>query len=457
MALCRLTNVFLGGFWNSAGHIFFALPVEGIMTVPEQGGEPRKFLSPDSSRDEFDFHTPFLMPDGEGILAILHSSDNWTSKILLLNGRDHRMLLNIPNSYLWNPAYSSTGHLVFGEDSPRYGVWAAAYSPTLEGAHNEPFLVKNGARSPSLASDGTLACVAGPRSVMRLAWVSRSGVVQRFIGEPLDQLRFPAVSPDGRKIAVVAYLNGVMDVWIYDLQQGIQTRLPTEASMDRFPVWSPGSDTVVFLSGTWGGKQNVVRMHAEAGGVVDTLQQGEYSPVSWTRDGRYILLLKDQAISYLDMTELKPRPRLVDISARVAGPRLSPDGRYVAFVSEETGRNEIYVAPFPEGGRKVRASLRGGIQPKWARGGKELFFLENESIASVSVSHGPALKIGTPQILFSPDSIRGNVREFGTRSYDPAPDGEHIVVIVEAESSNEESSILLLENWQAGNGITKKP
>jgi hypothetical protein len=126
-------------------------------------------------------------------------------------------------------------------------------------------------------------------------------------------------------------------------------------------------------------------------------------------------------------------------------------------VSEETGRGEVYVAPFPQGGRKWRVSLRGGIQPKWARGGEELFFFENENIASVSFTDRPVLKIGNPQILFSPDSIRGNIRELGTRSYDPAPDGKHFVVVVEAESSDEESSILLLENWQVGAGNVKKP
>jgi predicted Ser/Thr protein kinase len=457
VALCKMPNNFLGAFWNSDGHIIFALPTLGLQTVPEQGGDPRNALSPDSSRGEFDFHTPSLMPDGEGILAILHGSDNWTSKVQLLQGQNRRTLIDIPNSYLWGPHYSSTGHIVFGEDSPRYGIWAAAFSPTSEGTLNEPFLVKSGAHSPSVARDGTLACVAGPRSVMRLAWVSRTGHIDRFIGEPLDQLRFPAVSPDGKKIAVSAYLSGVMDIWIYDLQQGVQTRLPTEASQDRFAVWSPGSDTVVFACGSWGVKQNVVRTRSDAGGILDTLLPGSYLPASWSRDGRYLVLLEGQSIAYIDMREPNPRPRIVDVSAKASGPRLSPDGKYVAFVSEETGRGEVYVAPFPQGGRKWRVSLRGGIQPKWARGGEELFYFENENIASVSFTDRPVLKIGNPQILFSPDSIRGNIRELGTRSYDPAPDGKHFVVVVEAESSDEESSILLLENWQVGAGNVKKP
>ena len=248
-----------------------------------------------------------------------------------------------------------------------------------------------------------------------------------------------------------------MDIWIYDLQQGTQTRLPTDASADRFPVWSPGGDTVVFQSGTWGGQLNLVRRRADGSGSIDTLLQGSYEPVSWSRDGKYLISVKSEEITYIDMGDSRPRPRVVGVSAKVVEARLSPDGKYIAFVSEETGRPEVYVTPFPEGGRKWRASMRGGVQPKWAKGGKELFFLENGNVSSVSFADRPSLRIGNPQILFSPDRIRGYVYDTGTRSYEPALDGEHFVVVTEAESSGEESSILLLENWQAGIGDGKKP
>jgi serine/threonine protein kinase/WD40 repeat protein len=457
VTLCKFSPNFLGAFWNSAEHIIFATSREGIFSIPEQGGDPKNVLAPDSSQGEFDFHFPSSMPDGESFLAILHGSDNWTSKVMLLHGQTRRTVLDIPNAYLSSPTYALTGAILFSESSPRYGIWAMAFSPTTKGPGSEPFLIKGGAHSPSVSSDGTLVCIAGPRSVQRMAWVSRKGRVERFIGEPLDQLRFPLISPDGKRIAVAAYLNGVMDIWIYDLQHGTQTRIPTEGSLDQYPVWSPGSDTLAFVSGTWVGQVSLVRTRAEAGGVIDTVLPGPFVPVSWSRDGRYIVSNKNSEVIYIDMRENKPRPRTVDVSARATGVRLSPDGRYLAFVSEETGRREVYVAPFPQGGRKWRVSVRGGVQPKWAKGGKELFFLENENVASVSFADRPAIKIGNPQILFSPDSIRGYINDLGTRSYDPAADGEHFVVVTESESNDEEPSILLLENWQGGTGATKKP
>jgi serine/threonine protein kinase len=457
VSLCKLSFNFVGGYWNNSGHIIFATALQGMFSIPEQGGDPKSVLARDSSRGEFDFHTPSLMPDGESILAILHSSDNWTSRVLLLREQTRRTVLDIPNAYLSRPSYVSTGHLVFSEDSPRYGIWAMAFSPTAERSLGEPFLVKDGAHSPSIAHDGTLVCVAGPRSVQRMAWVTRNGRVERFIGESLDQLRQPTISPDGRRIAVAAYLNGVMDIWIYDLQQGTQTRLPSPGSLDQCPLWSPRSDTLAFMSGTWGGEYFLARTRAEAGGVIDTVLPGPYLPLSWSRDGRYIISSDNDHLIHIDTREKNPKPKIVNVPGKVVTPRLSPDGRYVAFVSDETGRREVYVALFPEGGRKWRASVRGGKEPKWTRGGKELCFLEGGNIASVSVSDPPALTIGAPQILFSPDSIRGYVYAFGTRSYDPSADGEHFVVVTEAESSDEEPSVLLLENWQAGIGGAKKP
>jgi eukaryotic-like serine/threonine-protein kinase len=457
VALCKISRNYLGAYWDPSGHIIFAMAGTGIFSIPEQGGEPRNVLAPDSSQGDFDFHSPYAAPDGESMLAVLHGKDNWVSKVLVLRGQTRRTILEIPNAYLSRPTYSSTGHLLFSEDSPRYGIWAIEFSPTAEGSLSEPFMVKDGAHSPSVSLDGTLVCVAGPRSVQQMAWVSRSGRIERFIGEPLDQLRQPMISPDGKKVAVAAYLNGVMDIWIYDLQQGTQTRLPTEGSLDMEPVWSPGSDTLAFQTGKWGGTVSIVRTRAEAGGVIDTLLTGSQNLVSWSRDGKFIVYVKDQQIAYIDLRESKPKPRYVDVSAKVSGARLSPDGRYVAFVSEETGRREVYLAPFPGGGRKWRASLRGGEQPKWAKGGKELIFLVQDKLTSVSFDDHPAVRIGTPQILFSPDSIRGYLSLFSWRWYDPSPDGEHFVVVTETESSNEEASVLLLENWQAGIGSGKKP
>ncbi len=457
VALCKISRNYVGAFWNPSGRIIFAMAGTGIFSIPEQGGDPRVVLSPDSSQGDFDFHSPYAAPDGESILAVLHGRDNWVSKVLVLRGQTRRTILEIPNSYLSRPTYSSTGHLLFSEDSPRYGIWAIEFSPTAEGSLSEPFMVKDGAHSPSVSLDGTLVCVAGPRSVQQMGWVSRSGHIEHFIGEPLDQLRQPMISPDGKKVAAAAYLNGVMDIWIYDLQQGTQTRLSTEGSLDMEPVWSPGSDTLAFQTGKWGGTASIVRTRAEAGGVIDSLLMGLQNLVSWSRDGKFIVMVKDQQVAYINLRESKPKPRYVDVSAKVSGASLSPNGRYVAFVSEETGRREVYIAPFPGGGRKWRASVRGGVQPKWAKGGKELFFLVQDKLASVSFDDRPTVRIGTPQILFSPDSIRGYLSLFDWRWYDPAPDGEHFVVVTETESSNEESSVLLLENWQAAIGGGKKP
>jgi dipeptidyl aminopeptidase/acylaminoacyl peptidase len=455
--LCNFQGNILGAYWTPAGRIVFGLAGTGIFSVPEQGGDPKLILAPDRSRSEFDFHQPSPLPDGASLLAILHGSDNWTSKILLLRGENRRTVLDIPGAYLSKPQYTSTGFILFAEDSPRYGIWAAAFSPGAEGSTGEPFLVQSGAHSPSVADDGTLVCVAAPRPVKRLAWVTRTGRVERFIGEPLDQLRMPAISPDGKRVAVVAYLNGVMDVWIYDIQQGTQTRLPTEGSADWNPVWAPGSDTIAFSSGSWGSQLNLMRRRTDGGGAMDTLLQGSYAPASWSRDGRYLVCRKDQNIVYLDLREKHPHPTIVDVATKSSAVCLSPDGAYIAFVSEETGRNEVYVAPFPGGGRKWRASTQGGSQPRWARGGKELLFFVNDRIASVGFTDHPAISFGKEQFLFSPDSIRGFIQDMGTRSFEPTADGEHFVIVVEAEASAEEPSVLLLENWQTGNGNTRRP
>jgi Tol biopolymer transport system component len=249
-----------------------------------------------------------------------------------------------------------------------------------------------------------------------------------------------------------------MDVWIFDVAQGIQMRLPTSASLDNSPIWSPTGDRIAWISGTWGGDQNLVSQRSDGVGPLDTLVLGAYTPIAWTPDGRQIVCVSNGQLFVADIGDRHARPKLFDVSSKVFfRARLSRDGKYLAYVSAETGRREVYITPFPGGGRKWRGSTAGGILPGWTDGGKELVYLQGGMIWSVRFADHAGVVVSDSRALFSPDTLRGFLYDFSQRAFDPAPDGQHFAVVTEAESDDREPSIILLENWQAGMGGGKKP
>lgn len=241
----------------------------------------------------------------------------------------------------------------------------------------------------------------------RLVWFDRNGKELGTVGSPSDYLR-PRISPDGRRIAVdiIDPQSGFYDIWIQDLIRGTSTRFTFEAGNDSAPLWSPDGKQLVFTSvrKTLG---DLYQKPASGTGSEELLVSSKEFKVaySWSADGRYFSFTTNDPKSKFDIwawpvAEKKAFP-VVNREFNEVAPYLSPDAQWLAYVSDESGRNEVYVQPFPDATGKWQVSTSGGTHPVWSRNGKEIFYVApDEMLMVVEVSTSPAFEAGQPRPLF---------------------------------------------------------
>jgi Tol biopolymer transport system component len=272
------------------------------------------------------------------------------------------------------------------------------------------------------------------------------------VGEPLQGFFYPALSPDGRRVAVETMENVNLDIWVYDLERGARTRLTSHPATDVVPVWSPDSERLAFSSYRPG---NIDVFMAPADGSA-----GDKAIVSgptnervsdWSSDGRrivYSLLTADNGfdIWYAEQSggDWKLMPFLQTASHEYAA-KLSPDGRYIAYMSDETGRDEIYVRPFPAGQTKWPISTSGGRLVRWRRDGRELFYTHDGALFGVPVQTGPGFRPDAPSRLFSHPAFVFQLL-VSEPNYDVAPDGERFLI---PERVGGDRKIHVVQNWLA--------
>ena len=284
-----------------------------------------------------------------------------------------------------------------------------------------------------------------------LLWIDRSGKPDRALSEPGLFYACPRLSPDGRKVAVDVFdtAKDTSDIWIYDAATGVRTKFVVGSSQyPQSPVWSPESDRIAFFSYRKGGGTTLF-VKLINGATKDVLLESadENIPEDWSPEGHFVSLstLPKQGrrafqIWVLNMVgDRKAAPFAIEAPHQEES-RFSPDGRWIAFQSEESGKPEVYVRPFPGPGGQWQVSTAGGGSPRWRRDGKELFFLSADNkIMVVPVRLGPTFQAGSPAALFSvrPDS-----------AYDASADGQRFLV---NSPSGEEVSppMTLLTDWTA--------
>ena len=386
---------------------------------------------------------PHVLPEGKGTLFVAQKGrDDWTLAVVSFEtGETH--LLNESGTY---PRYAASGHLVFAREGT---LFAAAFdlarlettSPAVpvlsdvgQGGAGEAYY--------DIASDGTLIYISGQtKPETGLVWVDRQGETRLLGPRRRASWRTPRWSPDGRfVVAALEPQDGPPDLWLTDIARESLTRFTSDPPNTR-PVWSPDSRSVIYLKG-----QTSVRQPTETTEPPVTLAEcGEPQAVS--SDGQLLLCDRrgeaedfDIVLVRLDGSgEAEP---LLDSRFDEHDGRLSPDDRWLAYVSDESGRAEVYVQPFPDLGRKIRISVDGGKEPAWSRDGRELFYRHERVLYSVPFS--AAGEAGRPTPLFSGDFWTGtNVR--GTY-YDVSLDGQHFVMI-QSEPSEVRPEIHVVLNW----------
>jgi Tol biopolymer transport system component len=312
----------------------------------------------------------------------------------------------------------------------------------------------------SVSETGVLAYLTGPADVggsagvsSQLVWFDRNGKQNGTLG---NQARYRdlELAPDGGRVAVSLFdlARRDFDIWLLDIARGLRTRFTFDPADELTSVWSPDGSRVVFSSPRKGRFDLYQKASSGAGVEEDLLVDSlDKYPVDWSPDGRFVLFAVRAPKTGLDLWVLpladrKAFPLLHTPFGEISG-RFSADGRWIAYVSNESGRNEVYVTPFPGPGGKWQVSTAGGNQPRWRRDGKEMFYLgpDNTLMAAAVNGQDSAFEVGAVRSLFD---TRAPSRWSGRSAYDVSADGQRFLVNTLAERAAA-APITLVVNWPA--------
>jgi dipeptidyl aminopeptidase/acylaminoacyl peptidase len=355
------------------------------------------------------------------------------------------------------PVYASSGHLVFQSSLNNNDLLAAPFSLKSLQFTGERFPIRENASRPSVARDDTLVYWESSGTRMKqMVWRDRRGTKIGTIGQPQLSLEMPELSPDGRQVLVRSTETGSYDIWVHDVARGVKQRLTFDPALEDRPIWLPRGDRFSFSSNRRGeGGQDIYVQAADGTGEAQPLlasPAGEFA-YDWSADETYVVFSQNHG--GMDLYYLKRKddgsgydsvPFVVSRFDTLS-PKLSPDGKYLAYESNESGTYEVYVQPFPQGGGKEPVSVNGGRQPRWRGDGKELFYVEGNALVAVPVTTASGFSAGEPQRLF--EAAPGAFVDRGRR-YTVTPDGQKFIIVEDAEGNGAAMpTIQVTQNWFA--------
>jgi serine/threonine protein kinase/Tol biopolymer transport system component len=308
------------------------------------------------------------------------------------------------------------------------------------------------AAAVSVSTPGLVAYRSGGPSRRQLAWFDRSGRPSGTVGQPDENdLLGPELSPDGRRVAVLRSIRNARNVWLVDVDRGVPTPFTDDPSSAQNPQWSPDAGRIAFQS-VLGDRPGLYAWPLAAASSKELLVPGAAGPQDWSHDGRFLVYTTNDPKTRGDLWTVPlagdrtPVP-FANSSYDESSGQFSPDGRWIAYRSDESGRYEIYVQPFPGPGERRRVSSDGGTEPRWRADGREIFYISPDAkmIAVPFRSSGPAPGIGTPVTLFQTRKVRGGTGNV-QQQYDVSPDGRFLINVNADE--NVASPIMLIMNWK---------
>jgi Tol biopolymer transport system component len=402
-----------GGSWNEDGVILFApKPLGELYRVASAGGTPTPLTRLDSSRGELAHYYPYFLPDGHHFLYLAIGSQPELEGLRVgsLDSKESKPLVNTHSS----GAYAPPGYLLFLGDRT---LMAQRFDADRFVIAGEPFPVADDVDriGPvrlalfSVSRTGVLVSRSGSSEATQLTWFDRQGEQLGTIG-PIANYSAPWLSPDERRVTFTSGVRegGDSDVWSIDVARGTLTRFTFDRAPDMSPVWSPDGGRILFAS-LRDGHGDLYQRAASGGGADEVLVQSDFLkfPNDWSADGKFILYQEMNPKTSHDLWVFpltggqKQFPVLKTPFDERQG-RFSPDGRWIAYASNESGPWQVYVRSFPDSGGKWQVSTNGGGQPQWRGDGRELFYVSaDRKLMAVDVNgNGPTFDAGTPKELF---------------------------------------------------------
>jgi len=440
----------MGVDW-SGDQLVFTAGFAGLRRVPA-GGEPEVLTVLDRDRREKSHRFPQVLPGGEAVLFTLATSttDSWDDAsiaVASMKTGEHKVVLEGGT----HARYSPTGHLVYAR---RGSLHAVAFDLRKLEVTGQPVPVLPqvmtdlaiGVAQFDLSDAGTLVYAPGLSRTndRRVMWVDRAGRVEPLIETPRP-FGGLSLSRDGRTLALD--LNGgINSIWLYEIPRGTLTRWTSE--WDNFgPVWDPTGQQIAFASGR-SGPFNLYKQPVEGMGPAERLTTSDYTQTaaSWSPDGAFLAFHEDAGETGVDVWmlslsgERRPAPFLKG-RANEMWPAFSPNGRYVAYQSDETGEFEIYLRQFPGGGGMRQVSTGGGSYPVWNPNGKELFYRNGDKMMAVAVETEGELVLGRTAVLFQGPSPSGY------SNFEVTPDGQRFIALDDSVAEPAPTHLVLVQNF----------
>lgn len=441
-----------GAAWGDDGTIVFAPnPEFGLWRVSADGGAPVPITRPDANKGERSHRWPSLLPDRRSVLYTIAGSDLTTfdDAVIAMRDLDSGVVTELVRGGSYPVYLPATGHLLYSRAGTLLAVPLDLERRTTRGAAVTVLTdivtyPVTGAAEFATSDGGILLSLSGgaaTSSDIGVIVVDRQGYATR-LPFPVAAFGSPRLAPDGRTIAFgVDGANS--SIWVGDIEKATAVRL-TSRWTSIWPVWAPDGQRVAYASGRGDGHRLFVQS-IDGRGQPEQITAGEHrhsAPTSWSSDGRYIMY-DDQVppatrdVMLVDLAEQQRTFPLVQTPFDEHSAKFSPDMKAVTYVSNESGNAEVYVQTFPARLRKTRVSPAGGVQPVWARSGRELYYVSGDAMMVIDVETQPQLTVGSPRVLF---------RRPMPTNYDVTADGRFLMY-EERRSPLHAAPLTVTVNW----------
>jgi hypothetical protein len=423
----------------------------GLVQLPPDGGTTRVLTVPDAARGETSHRQPAVLPDARSVIFTAEG-DTYARRSLVVVSVADGTRRELFQGDVLGAKYLPTGHLAYLQNN---SLVVAAFDADRQAFTGPAVKVIDAVESFGFSMTGTLIYsatrangVANARP-SSLVWVNRTGVAEA-LPAPVGIYEHPRLSPDGRRIAAMVRAGADRSLWIYDIARDALTRLTFGAS-NNWPVWMRDSARLVYASNRPGTQWDIVSKPADGSGGEEKLLVRPFTQIPRVVSPEGDLLVYTETdpgsgdtLWRLSMADSPAVAPLFDKTPGEMMPSFSPDGHWIAYVSPESGRNEVYVRPRTGGAAKWQVSIGGGVEPLWAPKGHELFYRTGEKMMAVDVETSPNFSAGRPRVLFEDLYLLGTTEG---QNYDISIDGRRFLMLKPQDGNTTSMPLNVVANW----------